>query len=765
MKRFLFFLGALWLWGGLTACNAASLAPSTAPLAIGGVLDLRHWDFTQSSSSLNLNGEWEFYWGQLLTVTDFSTTTPPTMTGVINVPRSWRGYLVDGQPLSGEGYATYRLTVLLDPTSSSRKILALKLPLPINTAHRLYVDGQLVGAAGQVGATAETMTPQQVPYLVMFAPTSAKIEILLQISNFYLLEGGIIQPIGLGPPAQLQQRDEDQWGRDFFLMGSIFIMGLYHLLLFALRRRDKSPLYFGLFCLLVTGTMLLLQQPQIFTDHFSPSWELYARTVFGMGSAVMFVQAVFFHTLFPPEAARRVLHGLLGVVLLLIILAVLLPQRALTFLVFPLSGYLLAVSLDALWIVVQAVRHQRAEARIALLGYLPLLITGLNDVVTFSQRTQAEPWVLGGLFSFIVAQAYLLSARFSRAFTQTEILSEDLRRSEEKYRTLFEDSKDLIFITALDGRIEAINPACFEVLGYTHAEALHLNAADFYANPSDRLRFQEAIAPTGAVTDFPVIVRHKDGQDLECQLTATVRLDPLGQPMGYQGILHDLTAYKQAEAHRQRVWALQDLNQSLEQRVEDRTLALTQASAALQAEIEQRQSHQQEKERLLALAEQQSEHLRAMSKALLGIQHLNHQDQAAGLDEDLRQKMANLRQNLTALQALAGFEQNLNLVAYVSDTTRLLAEVEIYVEQVTVVFDEANPSIDPLVGNPLLQLSSRERQVLKLMAEGKSNPEIANLLTIRLNTVHTYLKRIRNKLDIQDTPGLINFARNNGLLK
>jgi DNA-binding CsgD family transcriptional regulator len=55
--------------------------------------------------------------------------------------------------------------------------------------------------------------------------------------------------------------------------------------------------------------------------------------------------------------------------------------------------------------------------------------------------------------------------------------------------------------------------------------------------------------------------------------------------------------------------------------------------------------------------------------------------------------------------------------------------------------------------------------VLKLIAEGKSNPEIANLLTIRLNTVHTYLKRIRFKLDIQDMPGLINFARENGLLK
>jgi DNA-binding CsgD family transcriptional regulator len=83
---------------------------------------------------------------------------------------------------------------------------------------------------------------------------------------------------------------------------------------------------------------------------------------------------------------------------------------------------------------------------------------------------------------------------------------------------------------------------------------------------------------------------------------------------------------------------------------------------------------------------------------------------------------------------------------------------------VTTSLDESGPSDDPLAGNPLLQLSSRERQVLKLMAEGKSNPEIASILTIRLNTVHTYLKRIRHKLDIQNIAGLTAFARNNGLL-
>ena len=127
--------------------------------------------------------------------------------------------------------------------------------------------------------------------------------------------------------------------------------------------------------------------------------------------------------------------------------------------------------------------------------------------------------------------------------------------------------------------------------------------------------------------------------------------------------------------------------------------------------------------------------------------------------------MRDIRQNLSILQGAAVLEQDPGLTTYIVDTMRLLAEMEIYIDQVTAPPDEAIDPSDPLADNPLLQLSARERQVLKLMAEGKSNPEIADALTIRLNTVHTYLKRIRLKLDIQDNPGLIAFARANGLLE
>jgi DNA-binding NarL/FixJ family response regulator len=66
-------------------------------------------------------------------------------------------------------------------------------------------------------------------------------------------------------------------------------------------------------------------------------------------------------------------------------------------------------------------------------------------------------------------------------------------------------------------------------------------------------------------------------------------------------------------------------------------------------------------------------------------------------------------------------------------------------------------------GGPLARLSPREREVLQLVVEGKSNAEIAGLLSLSPKTVGTYRSRLMRKLDISDIPHLIKFAIRSGL--
>jgi len=65
--------------------------------------------------------------------------------------------------------------------------------------------------------------------------------------------------------------------------------------------------------------------------------------------------------------------------------------------------------------------------------------------------------------------------------------------------------------------------------------------------------------------------------------------------------------------------------------------------------------------------------------------------------------------------------------------------------------------------SPLAQLSSREREVLQLVVEGKSSAEVAAILSLSIKTVETYRSRLMHKLGINDLPSLVKFAIQHGI--
>ncbi|MCP4996443.1 MAG: PAS domain S-box protein, partial [Gammaproteobacteria bacterium] len=150
----------------------------------------------------------------------------------------------------------------------------------------------------------------------------------------------------------------------------------------------------------------------------------------------------------------------------------------------------------------------------------------------------------------------LLSSQAAIALENAR-LHTDLQASEKKYRTIFEDSRDMIFITSVDGQIIDVNPTCETLLGYSRPEMLQLQATTLYAQASDRARFQAEMIQHGAVQDFEVTLRRKDGREIAVMMTATVRQSKAGTILGYQGIVRDITAQKEAEAERLRALELQ----------------------------------------------------------------------------------------------------------------------------------------------------------------------------------------------------------------
>jgi PAS domain S-box-containing protein len=225
-----------------------------------------------------------------------------------------------------------------------------------------------------------------------------------------------------------------------------------------------------------------------------------------------------------------------------------------------------------------------------------------------------------------------------------------LRESEAKYRTLFEESRDAIYITSREGTILETNQALLDLLGYTRAEVIGLNARQTYVNSADRFRFQQEIERQGAVRDYEVKLCKKDGTVLDCLMSATVRRGPDGSILGYHGIIRDITEQKRTQQ------LLQDYSHTLERRVEERTHELQAKNAQTEDTLRQLREAQNQ-----LLVQQKLASLGALTA---GIAHEmrnplnfvnNFADLSLELIQELREVLARHRQFFEA-STFADFE-------------------------------------------------------------------------------------------------------------
>jgi len=150
------------------------------------------------------------------------------------------------------------------------------------------------------------------------------------------------------------------------------------------------------------------------------------------------------------------------------------------------------------------------------------------------------------------AAEYAGAAAVFLDITERKRVERALHESEEKYRSLFEESRDIVYITSRDGRLIDISPSAVSVFGYTRKELIERDVHGLYVDAEDRRRFQEEAERNGFVRDFPVRLLNKDGTARDCLLTSTVRRAQDGSPLGYQGIIRDVTEKRRAERLRDR---------------------------------------------------------------------------------------------------------------------------------------------------------------------------------------------------------------------
>jgi len=131
--------------------------------------------------------------------------------------------------------------------------------------------------------------------------------------------------------------------------------------------------------------------------------------------------------------------------------------------------------------------------------------------------------------------------------TERRRMEKALLESEERYRTLFEDSRDAIFILDRGGRVMHANRAGLELFGYTKEEIAELYLLQRAVDPTQSQDFRERTERKGYVRDYEMKMRKKNGSEIDCLLTFTAERDADGNALGYEGIVRDVTEHKRME--------------------------------------------------------------------------------------------------------------------------------------------------------------------------------------------------------------------------
>ncbi len=305
---------------------------------------------------------------------------------------------------------------------------------------------------------------------------------------------------------------------------------------------------------------------------------------------------------------------------------------------------------------------------------------------------------------------------------------EILRRSEERYRQLLESLPDPVVVYTLKGEALYVNPAFEQTFGYRREELLG-RSIEFVPEenwPETRAAIEALLS--GKKVLLETRRRTRQGRLLDVQLSSTLYFDEQGRPAGNIVILRDISGRKEAERR------LAEYRDALEERVAARTRELASANEALAREVEDRRRAEAKLRRREKQLKAQSLHLQEVNTALRVLLKQREQDRRE-LGEGV---LANVR------ELIHPYLERLRQARLAPFQKALVDILESNLESIVSPFVSRLSSLHR-------GLTPTEIRVANLVREGKTNKEIAALLSISSNTVLFHRHNLRTKLGLRNT--------------
>jgi len=136
---------------------------------------------------------------------------------------------------------------------------------------------------------------------------------------------------------------------------------------------------------------------------------------------------------------------------------------------------------------------------------------------------------------------------FAQDITERKAAQKSLEEKEQKLRRIFNAFPDIYFKSDIKGVVEEISPSVTKIAGYQPEEIIGEKSKRFYYSQEEWNEISRLVFDKGEVNDFDTRIKCKNGQIINCSLTARLVYDENNRPFEIEGVLRDITDRKNTE--------------------------------------------------------------------------------------------------------------------------------------------------------------------------------------------------------------------------
>ena len=401
-----------------------------SPEVRAGSLDLRELS-RWSGDTIRLQGDWCFVPGRFVGA--------EIRTDVMNgcalkqaVPRSWgRDDNLEGVK-DGRGFGSYAMIVHLDGSQQTGQ-LAIRWERAFSALSAFIYgpSGELLVDPvyqGRPGIDLESSIPVLTNHVVPFSARGIdNFLVVLHISNFRYFSGGIWFTPSLSSAETAQQTHLSGLLLDMVVFGILVVVALYHVILYAQRREDRTPLYFALFC---SGIALRLGIMAHFVESLGfartpEGFEVLMTLEYITAPLAIIGAGLFLSEMMPSAWFKNLVNGwFLGGGLLLIAYTFIAPVLTFSSLTWIYEVHVAGAALGGMLHLAQQVREKNRVARWVMVAFVVLVIGTVNDIAHIEGLVKTAHVAPYCFVVFVLIQSAILAQNFAQTVEEKTSLSQ-----------------------------------------------------------------------------------------------------------------------------------------------------------------------------------------------------------------------------------------------------------------------------------------------------------------------------------------------------